>query len=273
MSGSGTLLFLSASSLPAGYKAIDIGGFFGQQHINVVCYEISEKDLVSEFAVIGPKLPFPADLCPATCACQMATGKAQHYNAHKRYLLTLELKHVQCMSAAELEEADREEPAGDGAEAAVSEPEEHDLSEDDSEVSEASTTTDLEGDLADDMDEESIAIAREMTEDRDHFPEEDHEEGILGGGLAHVPDESELIPGSAVVSLIAIPAPWEPWEQRSHEEQQMRQRQRQHSSALFKGQEGEGGSDTDSYGRIPSLSRSEGSRITHGNAITHENSG
>lgn len=31
-----------------GYKAIDIRGFFGQQHINVVCYEISEKDLVSE---------------------------------------------------------------------------------------------------------------------------------------------------------------------------------------------------------------------------------
>lgn len=29
-----------------GYKAIDIRGFFGQQHINVVCYEISEKDLV-----------------------------------------------------------------------------------------------------------------------------------------------------------------------------------------------------------------------------------
>mmetsp|Transcript_19758 Transcript_19758/g.36793 ORF Transcript_19758/g.36793 Transcript_19758/m.36793 type:complete len:1713 (-) Transcript_19758:223-5361(-) len=218
-----------------GYKAIDIRGFFGQQHVNVVCYEISEKDL-------------------------MSSGKALHYNAHKRYLLTLELKHVLCMSPEELEEAEQEEEDETGSASEGSE------SDDDDDDSDEVSTTDLEQPHfdGDGMDEESLAIAREMTDDQRVF--DDLDTSDVPVELLHMPDESELIPGDSVVSLIAIPAPWEPWDQQlvldsepvdtNSKDFDLDINPRDGLSALR-----------------PAMDRSGGSRIMHGNAITHEDAG
>lgn len=212
----------------------------------------------------------------------MATGKAQHYNAHKRYLLTLEMKHVLCMSPEELAEAELEEEAPEEGAGGVSESEaasndSHDDRDDDSE-GDGGTTSDCEEGRrrfdGDDMDEESLAIAREMRDDHHQFDELESS-GESGDGpfgeasseLQHVPDESELIPGDTVVSLIAIPAPWEPWEQELSE--------------LECDLEQLGGPDFDLdidphdglSALRPAMSRSERSCLMHGNATTHEDAG
>ena len=171
------------------------------------------------------------------------------------------------------EEEDREEEEGGDEETEEEEGEENE-SEGDSEE-ELSTTTDdnrehlpFEGD---DMDEESLAIAREMRDDQRDF-EEQEQEPDGADLLLHEPDESELISGDAVVSLIAIPAPWEPWDTQEQGDQALGRDLARH----------QGGSDSDDMdGDLrdtlcalrPPMSRSEGSSIMHGNATTHEDAG
>jgi hypothetical protein len=213
----------------------------------------------------------------------MASGKAQHYNAHKRYLLELELKHVLCMSAEELEEAEqREELVGACSDSEEGEEggEDSDEEEEGEGGSEGGSSSDGEHVHfdGDDMDEESLAIAREMRDDQRGFadPEGEGEGGLDSAELAaelllHAPDESELIEGGAVVSLIAIPAPWEPWDSQECVSRDLPPPSGQRS-----------GSDSDDLeldvrdglsALRPPMNRSEGSCIMHGNAITHEDSG
>jgi hypothetical protein len=205
----------------------------------------------------------------------MASGKAIHYNAHKRYLLTLELKHVLCMSPEELEEAEQED--AEEAVAGLSESgDTNDSEDDDSDGGGSSSDGDNEHIDGDDMDEESLVIAREMTDDQRDLDEQQQLEGELSSEHLLVPDESELIPGDAVVSLIAIPAPWEPWEQEQEQEGAWLGPEGQQ---LTPGKDKELDFDLDIDPRDglsalrPPMSRSEGSSIMHGNAITHEDSG
>ena len=194
----------------------------------------------------------------------MSSGKAQHFNAYKRYLLTLELKHVLCMTPEELEQAEQEEhEEGGGTTCSGSD---DDRSDDDSE---GGTTTDIEGQRnfdGDDMDEESLAIAREMADDQRDL-EEDLDPSELLSELLHMPDESELIPPASVVSLIAIPAPGEPWDQELALE----------TEPADSGSSKDFELDIDPRDGLsalrPAMARNEGSRIMHGNAITHEDAG
>ena len=229
------------------------------------------------------------------CGVQMATGKAQHYNAHKRYLLTLELKHESCMPAEELAEAEREDEeelerkVAAGVQSGDSEDSEDDEDEEEQEDSEddthteddEETTTDGSGEhqhSGDDMDEESLVIAREMANGQRDFRHQDSDAAGAGGGLLPlslpVPDESELIPGGALVSLIAIPAPWEPWDQEKSLAREDRDRDRDRDRARRDADDMEIDIDPDGLSALrPPLARDEGSRIMHGNATTHEDCG
>ena len=193
----------------------------------------------------------------------MATGKAQHYNAHKRYLLTLELKHELCMTPEELEEADRDDlEVSDDSEIDDDENDSDDDDGDDSNVlSSDEDNVQYEGD---EMDEESLVIAQEMNEDQRDFDDSDLlDAGELSTELMHMPDESELIEKNSVVSLIAIPAPWEPWDYLTEK------------SAVEEIDEVDKSlSDPRELGLLPPhLYRGEGSHIMHGNTTTHEDSG
>lgn len=243
-------------------------------HLNSVCVLILY--MLSDVYCLAPAVYVPL--------VQMATGKAQHYNAHKRYLLTLELKHESCMSVAELAEADRGDEdlqiTRGGAESATEESSSDTNSDSgndtdsDSDEDELSTTDGehLHSD-GDEMDEESLVIAREMADDQRDFHDQDVDPDSLGGGdLLHIPDESELIEGGTVVALIAIPAPWEPWDQES-EEKGIDRENRDRGARELDDME----IDIDPHDGLsalrPPMMRSEGSRIMHGNATTHEDCG
>ena len=195
---------------------------------------------------------------------QMATGKAQHYNAYKRYLLTLELKHVLCMSAEELAEAEQEEDTEEVV--AGSDSDNDSGSDDNDDDSEEVTTTDCEHQHSDgdDMDEESLVIAREMADD--HRDVDDSDPSELIAEMLHIPDESELISGDSVVSLIAIPAPWEPWDQELSLEPELVDTNSKDFDLDIDPRDG-------LSALRPPMNRNEGSRIMHGNAITHEDAG
>jgi hypothetical protein len=192
-----------------GYRAIDLRGFFGQQRVKVVCYEL--VDPKSEETSGGGR--------PSTLP---------HYNAHKHYLLSLEMAHSCVMTAEELAAAEQEiteeedvitEPSsGSGVSEmamAASEPEAD--TETERELEEESSSTGSEGDGEGEGDdfveiEAQVPVDEQQPTESALFESEDelapdtvsrsNSCGSLGTG-------AEYVTSNSVVSLISLPPPWD----------------------------------------------------------------
>ena len=183
-----------------GYKYIDLRGFIGLQTIKVVCYELQDPNKAE--AEHNPEKP----------------SSLSHYNAFKKYLMSMELAHVSIMSTEELALADEEvasnteDEVGDGEEGG---------SDENSEDLDMERTT-MQQDRLSDVNDLAIDEVTEGLGEGGGREREGASAPFLGTDAAQPTGEDledddslslgsgiEYVAANAVVSIISLPAPWE----------------------------------------------------------------
>lgn len=180
-----------------GYRAIDLRGFFGQQKVKVVCYELVDPKKEDK---IGRPSTLP------------------HYNAYKHYLLSLEMSHACMMTAEELAAAE-EEIIEEEEEKVEDQVHVEDLSNNVISSIQSGAETETEREIDDESSSSSNSdgeIEMELPislQQIETTPGESDDEnaasisrtnscGSLGTG-------AEYVTTNTVVSLISIPPPWD----------------------------------------------------------------
>jgi hypothetical protein len=180
-----------------GYRAIDLRGFFGQQKVKVVCYELVDPKKEEK---IGRPSTLP------------------HYNSYKHYLLSLEMSHTCMMTAEELAAAE-EEILEEEEEKVEEEGDQVDVEEPSISMIQSGAETETEREIDDESSSSSNSDGEIETEP--HLPLEQTETGAgesddenlesisRTNSCGSLGTGAEYVTSNSVVSLISIPPPWD----------------------------------------------------------------